>query len=193
MGRASSIGGWIAAKSGWLVSAIAVVAATALLAMGRAPICRCGRVRLWWGEVASAENSQQLTDWYSLSHVVHGLLFYLAGALLLPRWPWRARLVLAVAVEAAWEIAENSPAVIDRYRSVTMALGYTGDSVLNSLADIGCMALGFWAARRLPVWAAVGLGLALETIALVAIRDNLTLNVLMLVHPVEAIRVWQAG
>lgn len=193
MGWASSIGETIARKSRWLALAIVVLAAALLLAEGRSPICPCGTVRLWHGAVQSAENSQQLTDWYSLSHVVHGLIFYVAGWLGLRRWPWQARLVIALAIEAGWEVLENSAVIIDRYRAVTMAWGYSGDSVLNSLSDIGCMAIGFLLARRLPVAGGVAVGLTLELVALVAIRDNLTLNVLMLIRPIEAIRIWQAG
>lgn len=176
------------------IATIGMTAAAAiiLLAMGRPAICTCGRIELWHGAV-DAGNSQHVLDWYSLSHVIHGLLFYLAGWLALRRLPLRARFLLAVAIEAAWELIENSPAVIDRYRTATIALGYTGDSVLNSLADIGCMILGFALARRLPVRASIVLGVALQLIALAAIRDNLTLNILMLVDPIEAVRRWQAG
>ncbi len=139
----------------------------------------------------SDQNSQQIADWYSLSHVVHGLLFYAAGWLALRHWPVAARLVIAVGIESAWEILENSPLIIDRYRSVTMAWGYSGDSILNSLSDIGCMMLGFAIARRLPWWGSAMVGVALELVALIAIRDNLTLNLVMLIAPVEAIRQWQ--
>ena len=190
---ASSIVGRIAAKSGWLSAGTLVGTAAILLAMGRLAVCSCGRVALWSGDVRSDENSQQLLDWYSLTHAVHGLLFYGAGWLVLRPWPVRARLVVAVLIEAVWEVGENSPAVIDRYRAVTMAFGYRGDSVFNSLGDIGCMMLGFTIARRVPAWGAAVLLVALELIALVVIRDNLTLNVLMLVHPIDAVRQWQAG
>ncbi|WP_093666163.1 DUF2585 domain-containing protein [Sphingomonas gellani] len=193
MGRASSIGERVAAKSAWLIAAIVMLAALGLLVEGRPPICPCGTVKLWHGTVQSAENSQQLLDWYSLSHVVHGLLFYAAGWMVLRRWPPAARLTLAVLIEAGWEVLENSPIIIDRYRAVTLAWGYAGDSIVNSMADITCMAAGFLIARRLPPWGTVALGVALELIALAAIRDNLTLNLLMLIHPVDAIRVWQAG
>lgn len=193
LGRASSLQAWAQAKSGRLIAALLIATAAALYAMGRAPICPCGHVSLWHGAVQSDQNSQQIADWYSLSHVVHGLLFYTAGWLALRRWPVAARLVVAVGIESAWEILENSPLIIDRYRSVTMAWGYSGDSILNSLSDIGCMMLGFAIARRLPWWGSAMFGVALELVALIAIRDNLTLNLVMLIAPVEAIRQWQTG
>ena len=170
-----------------------------LLAMGRVAICDCGTVKLWWGVVQSAENSQHIADWYSFSHVIHGLLFYGAAHLLWRRWHWFGgkpaawALPIAVAFEGFWELLENSPIIIDRYRAVTVSFGYSGDAVINSLADIGFMALGFWIASRLPWWASVLLGLAFEAFTLGMIRDNLTLNVLMLVWPLDAVRVWQAG
>jgi hypothetical protein len=164
-----------------------------LLAMGRVPICACGTVKLWHGAVNSAENSQHLADWYSPSHLVHGLLFYALFRALAPRAPLGPRALLATLLEAAWEVAENTDMVIRRYREATMALGYEGDSVVNSVADLGFMLVGFWLAARLPVWASVVLGIGLELLALAVIRDNLTLNVLMLLYPVPAIRDWQAG
>ncbi len=170
-----------------------------LLAMGRVPICDCGTVKLWWGVVQSAENSQHIADWYSFSHVIHGLLFYGAAHLLWRRWHWFKgkpaawALPIAVAFEGFWELLENSPIIIDRYRAVTVSFGYSGDAVINSLSDIGFMALGFWIASRLPWWASAVLALAFEAFTLVMIRDNLTLNVLMLVWPLDAVRVWQAG
>jgi hypothetical protein len=178
-----------------LLAALAIVALAAaiLLAMGRNPICTCGHVALWTGTVSGPENSQMIADWYTPSHVIHGFLFYLAGWLLLRRRAIGERLVAAVAIEALWELIENSPMVIDRYRTATVAFGYVGDSVLNSVADIGWMTLGFLLARRLPVWTTVALALFFELLTLWVIRDNLTLNVLMLVWPIEAIRVWQAG
>jgi hypothetical protein len=134
-----------------------------------------------------------LADWYSPSHIVHGLIFYGLLWLAFRRWPVERRLLLAVVIETAWEVVENTPLVIDRYREATVALGYTGDSVLNPISDIAMMALGFVIARRLPLWASVALALALELAALVVIRDNLTLNVIMLLAPNDAIRAWQAG
>ena len=192
-GRASSIGRTIAAKSGVATVAVVVVMAAILLAMGRPATCPCGSVAVFHGSVRSDQNSQQFADWYSLTHVAHGLIFYAATWAALRRWPWPARLVIAVAIEAAWEILENSPMVIDRYRRVTMAWGYSGDSVLNSVGDCAFMILGFAIARRLPWWGGVGVLIALELTALAVIRDNLIINVLMLIAPVDAIRIWQAG
>ena len=176
-----------------IAALILIAAGTIEWLSGRPPLCLCGRVRLWTGDVHGPENSQQLTDWYSLSHLVHGLLFYAALWLVARRWSAGWRLVVATAIEAGWELLENSPIVIDRYRAATLAFGYSGDSILNSMSDVACMAIGFCIARRLPLWASAVFGLALELIALAAIRDNLTLNVLMLIHPIAAIRVWQGG
>ena len=174
-----------------------LVSAAILAGMGRPLICECGTVKLWWGVVQSAENSQHLTDWYSFSHVIHGLLFYGAAHLLWRRWkllgglPARWALPIALVIEATWELFENSPVIIDRYRAVTVSWGYSGDSIVNSVADIGWMAAGFWLASRLPVKASIAMGIVFELFTLAMIRDNLTLNVLMLVWPVEAIKVWQ--
>jgi hypothetical protein len=176
-----------------------LVIGAVLLAMGRAPICTCGTVKLWWGVVQSAENSQHIADWYSFSHVIHGLLFYFFAHVLWRRWklfggkPASWALPIAVAFEGFWELLENSPLIIDRYRAVTVSFGYEGDAVINSLADIGFMALGFWIASRLPWKASLAMAIAFELFTLFMIRDNLTLNVLMLVWPLEAVRQWQAG
>jgi hypothetical protein len=134
-----------------------------------------------------------LADWYSPSHLVHGFLFYAGLWLVARRWPAERRFLVALAIEAAWEIAENTPMIIDRYREATVALGYTGDSVLNSLSDMAMMAAGFLAARKLPVWAAILVVLLLELVPLAVIRDNLTLNVWMLLWPSESVAAWQAG
>lgn len=177
----------------WIGTLVIFAAATAILfAMERPPICTCGYVKLWEGVVNGPGNSQHLSDWYSFSHVIHGFLFYAGGVWLLGRLPMGVRLMIASILELAWEVAENSPAIIDRYRAETMAVGYSGDSILNSLADIGWMVLGFWAAGKLPWKVSLAIGIAFELFTLVMIRDNLTLNVLMLVWPVEAIKNWQA-
>ena len=177
------------------VALATIVAATAALLylMGRPTICTCGDIDLWVGEVNSSRTSQMLSDWYSPSHIVHGFLFYGALWLVARKWPVERRFIAAVTIEAVWEIVENTPLIINRYREATAALGYTGDSVLNSVSDIAMMGLGFLAARRFPVWASVLLVVALELIPLAAIRDNLTLNVWMLLAPSDSIRAWQAG
>ena len=178
---------------------LALLAGAILLAMGRNPICECGTVKLWHGVVQSSENSQHLSDWYAPSHFTHGLIMYFFAWLLWKKWklfggrPIRWALPIAVAVEAAWEIMENTPMVIDRYRAVTVSFGYSGDSVVNSLGDIGWMIVGFLAASRIPAWTSVALAVFLELLTLWTIRDNLTLNVVMLFWPVEAIRQWQGG
>ena len=171
---------------------IMVGAAAILHQMGRPLICTCGHVALWHGAIDSG-NSQHLLDYYSPSHVIHGFLFYGAGWLMLHRLPIRLRLVLAVSIEAAWELLENSPAVIDRYRTATMALGYTGDSILNSLSDIACMMIGFALAARLPWKITLAVAITFELLTLAVIRDNLTLNIIMLAWPIDVIRTWQAG
>jgi hypothetical protein len=173
--------------------AIVAIAGAILLAMGRNPLCTCGTVDLWVGGRDSPKTSQMLIDWYSLSHIVHGLLFYAALWLVARRWPVEWRFLLALLIEASWEVTENTPWIIDRYRTATAALGYTGDSVLNSLSDIAMMGVGFLLARKLPVWASVALLIVLEIAPLFVIRDNLTLNVLMLLAPSRAIASWQAG
>ncbi|WP_294121460.1 DUF2585 family protein [Sphingomonas sp.] len=176
-----------------LISLLAVLALTVaiLWAMGRPPICTCGEVTLW-GRVGPTQ-SQMLADWYSPSHVIHGFLFYAILRWLWPKSAIEHRFLAAMVIEAAWEIIENTPMVIDRYREATVALGYTGDSILNSASDIAMMALGFLLARRLPLWASVAIVIGLELLALAVIRDNLTLNVWMLLAPSDAIKAWQAG
>jgi hypothetical protein len=177
-----------------LVAGLAVGAAGIIeFSLGREPICTCGSVKLWHGVTESAENSQHLSDWYTPSHVIHGMAFFALTWLIARRLPLEWRFAIAVIVEAAWEVFENTPFVIDRYRAATISLDYYGDSIVNSMSDIGSMMVGFAFAAHAPRWVTVTAVIVMELGVAAIIRDNLFLNILMLIHPFEAVKAWQAG
>ncbi len=170
-------------------------AAVTLVLMGREPICTCGTVKLWHGIVKSSENSQHISDWYTFSHIIHGFIFYglayLAGIVIGRPIPTKLAFLIALALEAGWEIFENTDFIINRYRETTISLDYYGDSIVNSLSDILAMAFGFFLAHRLPAWLIILAALSMEMFTLAMIGDNLTLNIVMLIWPLEAVMAWQ--
>jgi hypothetical protein len=174
---------WFGVAAALLVAQIVI-----LYFMGRVPICECGYVKLFEPGVNTPGNSQHLADWYTPSHIIHGFLFY---GLLFRKQTIGMRLSFAVLIEAAWELLENSPIIIDRYRTATMALGYSGDSILNSAMDTVFMVVGFFFAARVPIWLTILVAIVFEIFTGWLIRDNLTLNVLMLVAPIDAVKEWQ--
>jgi Protein of unknown function (DUF2585) len=182
-------------KTRWLLG-LGIIVAVGLTeyAMGRVPWCTCGYIKLWHGVIFSSENSQHIFDWYSFTHIIHGIGFY---ALLWladrkKRLSFSTKLLIALGLEGAWEILENSSFIIDRYRATAVSLNYYGDSIINSLSDIVAMAAGFYLAYRLPVKWSIGLVIIIELALAYFVRDNLTLNLIMLVHPFQPINNWQA-
>ena len=176
---------------GFGLVAIFIVAALLMRLEGRLWICACGQVRFWISNTCSSDNSQHFLDPYAFTHVLHGFAFYWLVALVVPRLKSNWQLLLAIALEAAWEVFENTNFVIERYRSVTAALGYMGDTVVNSWGDILCCLVGFLIAQRLGFRRAVIAFLALELVLLLWIRDGLLLEIVMLTFPIEAIKAWQ--
>jgi hypothetical protein len=186
----------ISRRYGWIIAsvvAVFVVTAGAELWMGRLPLGPDGRFGLWEGDIWSSEQSQRLADPYTFSHTIHGMLFYACLWVVARTLPVRRRFLFALILEAAWEMLENSPVIINRYREVTIALGYVGDSVFNSLSDIFFAGLGFLFAWRARVWVTILVIVVMEVGTALWVRDNLALNIIMLVHPVEAIKAWQTA
>ena len=174
--------------------ALTLLTALTLYAMGQIPICKCGYIKIWHGGRSDSEMSQHLMDWYTYSHVLHGIIFYFIITVVAQgRLSVGARLVLATLIEAGWEILENTPLIINRYRAVTISRDYFGDSIINSVGDMLAMIVGFLLAARLPAWVTVVLLIVTEVVLLILIRDNLLLNIVMLLTPMEWIRQWQAG
>lgn len=184
----------ISFKSAAFVGLLLILLAASIeAAMGRSMFGPDGAFGWWDGNIWGAENSQRVADIYSLTHFLHGIIFYFLLWLVARKLPVPARLLLAIAIEGAWEIAENSPIIIDRYRAVTVSLGYVGDSVLNSACDVVFMAFGFLFASRVMASISVATILASELFCLWLVRDNLALNIIMLIHPIESIRLWQSA
>jgi hypothetical protein len=180
--------------SQWMLAAAALVAlqAFALIGMGHPVVCECARVELWHANPSGPETSQHVTDWYTYSHVIHGFAFYFLLWLVAPRMPVGLRLALAIGIEAAWEVLENTPPIMERYRQSALARGYFGDSVVNSIFDTFAAVIGFVLARVLPVWASVAIIVVTESFLAYMIRDNLLLNIVQLIHPSDLVSNWQA-
>jgi hypothetical protein len=187
----NALRGWPAALL--IIAALFAVHVSAELLMGRSLICPCGEVRFWYGDIFGPGLSQHVADWYSFTHISHGFLLYGLTHLIAPRAPLWSRLVAVLAIEVTWELVENSPIVIDRYRQSALAQGYVGDSVLNSVSDAVFCLIGFGLAAVLPLRASVGYVAASELALLFLIRDNLALNIWQLLHPTDWLSRWQAS
>ena len=177
----------------WISLGLISLTALVLYLMGQVPWCKCGVIKLWHGVVYSAENSQHLSDWYTFTHIIHGFAFYLLLKIIFPRWPFLVRLLAAITLEGAWEILENSDFIINRYREVTISLDYFGDSIINSVSDIIAMMAGFFLASRIRVSLSIALIITFEVMLAFYIRDNLLINIVMLLYPLDWLKAWQVG
>ena len=162
-----------------------------LRAEGRMFLCDCRHFAVWTSDTCSSQTSQQLFDPYSFTHVLHGFLFFWLMALLFRRMNPRWQVWLAVLLEGAWEVFENTPFVIEKYRTETAALGYQGDTIVNSLGDLTCALAGFLLARKLGVRWSLICFFFVEVVLTLWIHDSLLLQLLMLIRPVQAIKLWQ--
>ena len=175
------------------VMALLIAMSAILFIMGREPICTCGYIKLWHGIVISSENSQHIFDWYTFTHIAHGLILYAIISFVRPKLSIGKKILIALAFESAWEILENTDMVINRYRAATISLDYYGDSMVNSLGDAAAMLAGFWFAAKQYIWLSILLFIIIEAALGIIIRDNLTLNIIMLINPLDAIKIWQSG
>lgn len=179
-------------RPGLVIIGVVVAQIAALTLMGRPAFCACGPFRVWSGDALSPETSQLVIDWYSFTHVEHGVIFYFFGWLLLPRLSVVRRFLFAISIEVMWELLENSAWFVQIYRRQALAIGYSGDSILNSVSDVGFMSLGYFIAALAPVWVSVALLVAIEAVLASSIRDSLALNILNFIYPVEAVARWQS-
>lgn len=178
----------------WLIVLLLfTVQGSVLYYLGQPIISRTGGIRLWCGDPQDKENSQHIADWYTFSHIIHGILFYWILGLVLPNSSLALRFLLSMILEIMWEIAENTPMVINRYRQSALANGYSGDSILNSVCDTLSMSFGFYLAKSLPLYFIVVYVVFTELLCAYKIRDNLTLNVIQLIHPMDSISRWQTN
>lgn len=176
-----------------LILGVTILAVFLLRMLGRVWWCQAGDYAPWSWEVWSAHNSQHVIDPYTFTHILHGILFFWIASLIFRKMPLAWRLLIAISFESAWEVAENTNAVIQRYREATISLDYYGDSIINSIGDIFSFAFGFWLANKIRFWLSLGFFVLVEIILLFWIKDSLILNIIMLIYPLEWIKRWQTG
>jgi len=172
---------------------IILIMAIIEFSMGRLLICDCGYVSFWYNYANGPGNSQHLFDWYTFTHLIHGMFFYFILWFFFRKMPLEKRLILAVLLAGLFEVFENSPMMIERYRQTELALGYVGDSILNSVSDIFAMFVGFIIAKKSKIWITILIVLVIEISLGIIIRDGLILNVINLIYPTEFIGQWQSG